>query len=150
MIKILVVDDEKSIQILYEEELSEEGYEVITIGDGTGLVRLIEEKTPDLVILDIRLGEHNGLDLLQEIRNTFYDLPVILCTAYPAFKHDLRSIAADHYVVKSSNMKELKLKVRMALESRIPWLDSATPMDVPGKETPLTQQVEIPWPGTSR
>jgi two-component system response regulator (stage 0 sporulation protein F) len=142
MNKILVVDDEKPIRILYEEELIEEGYEVITKEDGTGLMRLIEKETPDLVILDIRLGKHDGLDLLQEIRNTFYDLPVVLCTAYPAFKHDLRSIAADHYVIKGPNMKDLKLKVRMALESRIPMPDSATPMDLPGQETPLTHQVE--------
>ncbi len=116
MNKILIVDDEESIRILYADELTEEGYEVITSSDGSGILELIEQERPNLVVLDIRLGEYNGLDLLQDIRNTYYNLPVILCTAYPNFKYYLKSIAADYYVVKSSNLRELKLKIEMALE----------------------------------
>ncbi len=117
MNRILIVDDEKSIQLLFADELTEEGYEVITTGDGSGLMGLIEKKRPDLVVLDIKLGTNDGLDLLQDIRNTYYDLPVVMCTAYPDFKYDLKSIAADYYVVKSSDLRELKEKVKMAFES---------------------------------
>jgi len=116
MHKILVVDDEKSIQMLYADELTKEGYDVISSGDGSRLLELIEEESPDLIVLDIRLGEFNGLDLLQDIRNTNYNLPVILCTAYSAFKYDIKSIAADYYVVKSSDLDELKHKIKTALE----------------------------------
>jgi DNA-binding response OmpR family regulator len=116
MNKILVVDDEKSMQILYADELAEEGYQVITHGGSSGLMDLLNRERPDLVLLDIRLGKENGLDLLQDIRNTFYDLPVILCTAYPTFKQDVRSIAADDYVVKSFDMRELKSKVKRVFE----------------------------------
>ena len=116
MNKILIVDDEESIQMLYADELTEEGYEVITSGDGLRILELIERERPDLIILDIRLGEYDGLDLLQDIRNTHYNLPVILCTAYPDFRYYLKSIAADYYVLKSSNLRELKLRIRMALE----------------------------------
>jgi len=112
MNKILVVDDEKSMRILYADELAEEGYHVITHGGRTGLMELLDREMPDLVLLDIRLGGENGLDLLQDIRNTFYDLPVILITAYPTFEQDARSIAADDYVVKSFDMWELKSKVK--------------------------------------
>ena len=118
MSKILIVDDDEPIQILYTDELTEEGYDVITTGDGVGLLGLIEEAQPNLVVLDIRLGETNGLDLLQDIRNTYYELPVILCSAYSAFKYDLKSIAADYFVVKSSDFSELKVKIKMALEAR--------------------------------
>jgi DNA-binding response OmpR family regulator len=120
MNKILVVDDEKSMQILYTDELTEEGYQVITHGGSSGLMDLLMQERPDLVLLDIRLGDDNGLDLLQDIRNTFYDLPVILCTAYETFKHDVRSIAADEYVVKSFDMRDLKLKVRKVFEGLRP------------------------------
>ena len=116
MKKILVMDDEEAIQILYADELTEEGYDVVTGGDGSSLMALIDETKPDLIVLDVRLGQHNGLDLLQDIRNTRYNLPVILCTAYPVYKYDLKSIAADYYVVKNSNLEELKLKIKMALE----------------------------------
>lgn len=116
---ILIVDDEEWMQRFYEDELTEEGYEVITSGDGSKILELIEQKRPDIVILDIRLGEYNGLDLLQDIRNSYYDLPVILCTAYSVYRYDLRSIAADYYVVKRADLTELKIKIRMAMESNM-------------------------------
>jgi DNA-binding response OmpR family regulator len=80
----------------------------------------IQNEKPDLVILDIKMVDYNGLDLLQEIRSKFYDLPVILCTAYDTFKEDIKSIAADFYVIKSFDLTELKKKIAMALETHIP------------------------------
>jgi two-component system response regulator (stage 0 sporulation protein F) len=120
MAKILVVDDEEHIRLLYSEELSEAGYEVITAADGYKLIERIETEKPDLVILDIKMVDYNGLDLLQEIRNKFYNMPVILCTAYDTFKEDIKSIAADFYVIKSFDLTELKKKVATALETHIP------------------------------
>ncbi len=120
MKKILIVDDEEVIRMLYGEELEEEGYSVITAGSGHGLMEIVGREKPDLVILDIKMAEHDGLDLLQDIRKDFYDIPVILCSAYSSFKGDLKSIAADYYVVKSADLSELKHKIRMALEGHIP------------------------------
>ena len=117
MAKILVVDDEEHIRFLYSEELTEAGYEVITADSGYRLLERIEEEKPDLVVLDIKMIDYNGLDLLQDIRNKFYDLPVVLCTAYDTFKEDMKSIAADFYVIKSFDLTELKSKVAMALEA---------------------------------
>jgi len=117
MAKILIVDDEEHIRYLYSEELSESGYEVITADSGYMLLEKIEEEKPNLIVLDIKMVGYNGLDLLQEIRNKFYDLPVVLCTAYDTFKKDMKSIAADFYVIKSFDLTELKNKVAMALEA---------------------------------
>ncbi|MBW2644943.1 MAG: response regulator [Deltaproteobacteria bacterium] len=116
--KVLIVDDEEVILMLYKEELEEEGYDVITTSDGYKLLEKIETEKPDLVLLDIKMAEYNGLDLLQDIRKKFYNIPVILCSAYSSFKGDLKSIAADYYVVKSSDLSELKQKIKMALEGR--------------------------------
>jgi len=135
--KILIVDDEKAIQIIYTEELIEEGYEVVTTIDGSQLLELVAQERPDLIVLDIRLGQYDGLDLLQDIRNTYYDLPVILCTAYSIFKYDLKSIAADYYVCKSSNLQELKLKIKMALEGRKQFL--------PGRRLNDLKQMPSHW-----
>jgi DNA-binding NtrC family response regulator len=117
--KILVVDDEEAIRILYAGELEEDGHRVIATGDGSEVMELIHREAPDLIILDIRLGNYNGLDLLWEIRNAHHDLPVVLSTAYPAFRHDPKSITGVHYVLKTSNLKELKLKIEMALKKEI-------------------------------
>ncbi|MBW2059687.1 MAG: response regulator [Deltaproteobacteria bacterium] len=118
MAKVLIVDDEESIRLLYSEELTGDGYEVALAEDGHQLVERIEKEKPDVVILDIKMAEYNGLDLLQTIRERFYDLPVILCSAYSMFKGDLKSIAADYYVVKSSDLSELKRKINQALEAK--------------------------------
>jgi DNA-binding response OmpR family regulator len=72
------------------------------------------------------LGQYDGLDLLQDIRNAFYRMPVILCTAYSHFRYDLRSIAADHYVVKSSDLTELKVRIKMAMEASGQYLLETT------------------------
>ncbi len=118
--KILIVDDEEHIRFLYSEELTEEGYEVITADSGYKLLEKIEKEKPDLVVLDIKMIDYNGLDILQDIRNKYYSLPVILCTAYDTFKEDMKSIAADHYVIKSFDLTELKSKIATALEAHIP------------------------------
>jgi DNA-binding response OmpR family regulator len=119
MAKILIVDDEEHIRSLYSVELTEAGYEVITAETGHMLLERIEKEKPDLVVLDIKMVAYNGLDLLQDIRNKFYDLPVVLCTAYDTYKEDMMSIAADFYVIKSFDLTELKNKIIMALEANV-------------------------------
>ena len=119
MQKVLIVDDEEHIRFLYSEELTEAGYEVITADSGYKLLERIDEEKPNLVVLDIKMVDYNGLDLLQDIRNKFYNLPVVLCTAYDTFKEDMKSIAADFYVIKSFDLTELKNKIAMALAADV-------------------------------
>jgi CheY-like chemotaxis protein len=117
MARILVVDDEEYIRLLYTEELSGEGHKVWAAATGHELLRRIDNLQPEVVVLDIRLVDYDGLELLQEIRNQYHDLPVILCTAYDTYKEDPKSIAADYYVVKSFDLSELKLAIRRAIEA---------------------------------
>ena len=98
--------------------------------------------------MDIKLGKINGLDLLQGIRNTYYNLPVILCTAYPAFKYDLKSVAADYYVVKGSDLSELKLKIKMALEGGLQLPSPESNDEVHYLEPVPMEQVKPPWGDT--
>lgn len=119
--KILVIDDEKHIRMLYQEELEMDGYSVV-VSDGTGdILTLLEREKPDLVILDIKLGgNRSGLDILQDIRVRDQELPVILSTAYDSFQYDLKSTAADGYVVKSVDLSRLKTAVAMVLQRSRP------------------------------
>ncbi|AMM42220.1 chemotaxis protein CheY [Candidatus Desulfofervidus auxilii] len=118
MPKVLVVDDEEHIRMLYEEELKSEGYEVVTVATGRGILDLIEKEKPDIIILDIKMVDCNGLDVLQQVRNKYYNLPVILSTAYETYKSDIKSMAADAYVVKSFDLTELKKKIKQCLEAK--------------------------------
>jgi CheY-like chemotaxis protein len=120
MKRILIIDDDPSIQLLYEEELSEEGYEVISSDGEKGLLQLIAGKRPDLILLDVKLRSRSGLDLLQDIRNAFQRIPVVLTTAYPAFELDPKSVAADAYVTKSSDLRKLKQQIENRLANPDP------------------------------
>jgi two-component system response regulator len=117
--KILVVDDEQNIRFLLKEELTDEGYDVITADSGEIALKMIEEKKPDLVTLDIKMPGEDGLSILRKIREIEYDLPVIICSAYSVYKSDFSAVAADHYVVKSSNFDELKSKIKEILSCEI-------------------------------
>jgi DNA-binding response OmpR family regulator len=112
MNRILVIDDDPSIRLLYSDELREEGYDVIEEGDGMKALQLIRGESPDLVVLDAKLGRVSGIEVLKDIRRAGSDVPVILCTAYPLLRHDQESIAADAYATKNSDLRELKIKIR--------------------------------------
>jgi two-component system response regulator (stage 0 sporulation protein F) len=117
MTRILLVDDEEYIRRFYVEELSEEGYEVVTLASGHNLLRKINLFQPELIIFDIKLMDYDGLELLQEIRRHHHNLPVILCTAYDTYKEDTRSLAGDYYVIKSFDLKQLKKAVLRAIQA---------------------------------
>lgn len=116
MKKILVVDDEKHIRMLYEKELTEEGYAVQATGDPEAASACCAQGDVDLVILDIKLTDGDGgLELLRKIKEHNKALPVILNTAYPHYQYDFASWLAEAYVVKSGNLIELKQKVKEIL-----------------------------------
>ena len=115
MKKILIVDDEENIRLLYEEELSEEGYDVQTSSSIKDALKKIEEFTPDLIILDIKMPEIDGLEGLKKFKELFKDIPVILCSAYESYKQNFITWSAEDYIVKSSDLTELKEKIRKIL-----------------------------------
>ena len=133
MARILLVDDDKNILKYYTEELSEDGHQVVTVDSGYQLLSTIGFHQPDVVVLDIRLVGWDGLDLLQDIRNRYYDLPVILCTAYETYKEDIRSIAADYYVVKSFDLYELKTAIKRATDTLLPGFSHSVYRGIQGE-----------------
>lgn len=133
MARILLVDDERNILKYYTEELSGDGHQVVAVDSGDQLLSRIGFHQPDVVVLDIRLAGWDGLELLQDIRNRYYDLPVILCSAYETYKEDLRSIAADYYVVKSFDLSELKTAIKRATDAFPPGFSHAMYPDIQGE-----------------
>ena len=111
MKNILVVDDEPDILRLYSSELEDEGYRVRVASDGEEAERIVNSESVDLVILDIKMQKKDGLATLTQLKKIKKDLPIVLNSAYPVFKSDFQSWLADYYVVKSSNLEELKGKI---------------------------------------
>ncbi len=116
--KILVVDDEESIHLLYKEEFEEEGYEVTSAINGEEALDLFDKIEPDLVILDINMPGMDGIEVLRKMKEKRPDIPVILSSAYPEYKQDLASWASDDYIVKSFNLDELKESVRRHISKK--------------------------------
>ena len=113
--KILVVDDKTNIRLLYKEVLEEEGYEVLLAQDAEEAREKLKTEKPDLVTLDIKMPGMDGIQFLSQIKETYQDLPVIMCSAYGSYKQDFRVWSCDAYVVKSADLKELKLMIREVL-----------------------------------
>ncbi|MBN2695083.1 response regulator [bacterium] len=113
--KILIADDERNIRLLYRTEFEHEGYEVELAENGMECLKKIETFKPDLVILDIRMPGIDGLETLNQILGKNNVLPVIINSAYSAYKDNFMSWSADAYIVKSSDLTELKEKVKELL-----------------------------------
>jgi DNA-binding response OmpR family regulator len=114
--KILIIDDEENVRFLYQEELQDEGYEVILASNGQEALEKFKHHKPDLITLDIHMVGINGLETLRLIREKSLSIPVILCTAYGEYKQDFRSWGSDAYIVKSSDLNELVRKVKEILK----------------------------------
>lgn len=113
--RILLVDDEEGIQLLYREEFEEEGFEVVSAYNGDEALALFQEQAFDLVILDINMPGLNGIEVLRRMKEIDPHLPVILSSAYQEYKQDIGSWASEEYIVKSSNLDDLKSAVRKHL-----------------------------------
>ena len=109
---ILLIDDDRGIQLLFSEELKDDGYTVVSAFDGEEGLRLFQENPPDLVILDIQMPRVNGIEVLRQMKSMNASIPVILSSAYHEYKRDLCVWACDEYIVKSSDMTELKQAVK--------------------------------------
>ena len=116
--KILVVEDEESLRLLYEEELKAEGYEVLTAGNGREAIQRLEKGKPDLIVLDIVMPVMDGMEALGRIVGKERKIPIILNTSYSGYRQDFMSWAADAYVTKSDDLTELKNKIRELLAKK--------------------------------
>jgi len=116
--KILCVDDHLPLLSLYRDELSDEGYEVIVARDGREALMKLDKESPDVVVLDICMPVKGGMETLAAMLRKRRYIPIILNTAYPQYRDDFMTWGADAYVLKSSDLTELKQKIREVLDKR--------------------------------
>jgi len=116
---ILIVDDEPNLPHQLARFLGKHGYEVLTAADGHAGLCALQNNTIDLLLLDVRLPGMSGLEVLEEIRQTDHDLPVVMLTAYGDVQTAVRAIklGASDYLIKGFDLTELLLVVQRALET---------------------------------
>jgi DNA-binding response OmpR family regulator len=118
MSKILVVEDEKSLRLLYKQDLELDGHAVVTAGTAAEGLSALDSESPDLVVMDIRMPGMDGLDCMGRMLDRNPRIPIVLNTAYSSYRDNFLSWSADAYVTKSSDTGELRAKVRQLLEER--------------------------------
>ncbi|HEY1752748.1 MAG TPA: phosphate regulon transcriptional regulator PhoB [Caulobacteraceae bacterium] len=123
---ILVVEDEEALATLLQYNLDKEGYRVDVCGDGEEALIRIDEKLPDLVILDWMLPSVSGIEVCRRLRQrpATRNLPIIILTARGEETDRVRGLdtGADDYIVKPGLMSELAARVRAVLRRIRPGL----------------------------
>lgn len=114
---ILVVDDDKNVRLFLETELILEGYRVILASTGLEALKKIKEETPDLLVLDIKMPDMHGLQVLEAVRKENKKLPIIICTAYEKMLDDYTIWAGQvaGYLTKPIDLNHLKAIIRKSL-----------------------------------
>lgn len=114
--KILVVDDKKELRNLLKEYLSQEGFEVITAGDGKEALFVARQEKPDLIILDLMMPEMGGYEFMRLFGRSA-NTPIIILTAKLEENEKVLGLelGADDYVTKPFSMRELTARVRAVL-----------------------------------
>jgi two-component system, response regulator, stage 0 sporulation protein F len=119
MSRILIVEDEDNQRELYAAELEEEGYEVHQAPNGEAAVKMVSNNKYDCVILDIRMPEMDGIEALGKILAYEKKMPVIIYTAYSNYKSNFMTWTANAYLTKSSDLTELKEKVKEVIADNV-------------------------------
>jgi len=116
MAKILVVDDDPRVRILYQREFTDEGFEVRLAANAREALEVFQADRPDVVLLDIRMPGMDGMEVMERMLILDRTVPVIINSSYAAYKDDFRSWLADTYVDKSPDMSSLKQAVGDLME----------------------------------
>lgn len=125
--RILLVEDEESLAIGLEYNLSGEGYRVFRSADGKDALQKIEKETFDLIILDIMLPYVNGFEVAARVRELYPRLPILMLTAKTQAKDRVQGlqVGADDYLTKPFHLEELLLRVEGMLRRKT-WYNAAS------------------------
>jgi len=119
-VKILIVDDESDMRWILTTILEKEGFQVLIAENGKRAIKKIRNEKPNLVLLDIKMPEMDGMEVLENLKKKVVTLPVIMMTAFSDVKTAVRAIkiGAYDYLVKPFDNDELLLVINRALERK--------------------------------
>ncbi|NSW82096.1 MAG: response regulator [Syntrophothermus sp.] len=108
--RMLVVDDQKGIRRLLEELFKQEGFEVTVAADGRQAVEEVRKSIPDIVLMDMKMPNMNGIEASEEILNISENIPIILMTAYGEIElvEKSQKIGVRRYIVKPFDISVLR------------------------------------------
>ena len=112
--RVLVVEDEPRMAALIRQGLVEEAYAVDTVGRGDEVLSWVQSATYDIIVLDVMLPGMNGLEVCHQLRQTGYQMPVLMLTARDTLPDKVKGLdsGADDYLVKPFAIEELTARLR--------------------------------------
>lgn len=108
MARVLIIDDEAHVRLLYRLELKLDGYDVVEAGTGSEGLKFLEQEKIDAVVMDLRLPDMEWRQLMDKMLTRQQHPPIIINTGYAHWRHDFHSWGAEAYIVKSSDLSDLK------------------------------------------
>ncbi|MFP4392731.1 MAG: sigma-54-dependent transcriptional regulator [Desulfohalobiaceae bacterium] len=119
MAKVLIVDDDPSLREVLEVALDTHGHQALSAECIAQALQYLQQEVLDLALLDLRLGQESGIDLLQQIKEQWPGIPVLMITAYADSQSAVQAmkLGARDYISKPFDMQELLLQVDRILES---------------------------------
>jgi two-component system response regulator AtoC len=118
--RILIVDDEENVRLMLKAVFSQNGNTILCADNGEQAIELFAQEQPDLVLMDIRMPNMDGIEALQHMHAINQEIPVILMTAYAAVETAVEALrlGAFDYIIKPFELDELKLLMDRALQLR--------------------------------
>jgi two-component system OmpR family response regulator len=114
--RVLIVEDEPALRLSYERHFNPR-YDLVFASTGAEALARLEEERPDVAVLDMRLPDTDGIDLLRRIRASQPTLPVIITTAYMSIEPQLKVLNLPHsgYILKPFRLDELGARIDAVL-----------------------------------
>ena len=141
--KILVADDEPSMRMNLVELLADEGYSIVEASNGVETLRLTKKFSPDLILLDLKMPEMDGLETLKHLKKIRQEIPIIIFTAYGSNESPIKAMkrGAFDYLEKPFDIDELLSVLEKALrQSRVLNNQEEKQLDSPGKTLPVSEE----------
>lgn len=135
MVKVLIVDDDPDVRDIVRYEIEQQGWQAGEADSAAGLADALKRQTPDLILLDIRLPDQDGLTIAQRLRATSR-IPIIMLTGLGSDVDRIVGLemGADDYVVKPFNPRELMARIKAVLRRAGTALPAGNPADAMGHD----------------
>ena len=118
---VLVAEDEEASRLLYFDELTEEGYRVLTAENGLQVLGTLEDEPVDLLLTDIKMPDMHAVEMIPKVREEHPDLPILVASAFKGMEDDfvLKGSNISGFFTKPVSMDALKKRIREILTAKL-------------------------------